>query len=91
MFCEVVQVIPYEDYTVYVYFEDGKVVCFDMKPLLDKPVFLPLKDREVFMKTCTIMNHTLAWDLSGKQDSTECIDIDPETLHDLEHVAERIA
>ena len=27
MFPEVVQVIPRKDYTVYVYFEDGKIVC----------------------------------------------------------------
>lgn len=32
----VVQVIPYEDYTVDVYFDDGKIVCYnagrDMSP-----------------------------------------------------------
>ena len=36
MFHSVVQVIPYEDYKVYVYFEDGKIVCYDAKPLLAK-------------------------------------------------------
>ena len=41
---DIVQVIPYEDYTVYVYFEDGKIVCYDAKPLLDKKVFAPLKN-----------------------------------------------
>ena len=44
MFYDIVQVIPYDDYTVYVYFEDGKIVCYNAKPLLDKPVFAPLKD-----------------------------------------------
>lgn len=29
MFYDIVQVIPNEDYTVYVYFEDGKIVCYD--------------------------------------------------------------
>ena len=28
MFYDIVQVIPNEDYTVYVYFEDGKIVCY---------------------------------------------------------------
>ena len=54
MFYDIVQVVPYDDYTVYVYFEDGKIVCYDAKSLLDKPVFAPLKDINVFMNTCTV-------------------------------------
>ena len=91
MLFDVIQVIPYEDYKVYVYFEDGKIVCFDVKPLLDKPVFQPLKDKDVFMNSCTILNNTLAWDLVGRRDGSECIDIAPDTLYGLENVAERIA
>ena len=49
MFHTVVQVIPYDDYKVYVYFEDGKIVCYDASSLLDKKVFEPLKDIYVFM------------------------------------------
>ena len=30
MFPRVVQVIPMKDYSVYVYFEDGKIVHYDM-------------------------------------------------------------
>ena len=37
-FYDIVQVIPNEDYTVYVYFEDGKIVCYDAKTLLKKKV-----------------------------------------------------
>jgi alpha-L-fucosidase len=48
MFPKVVQVVPMKDYTVYVYFEDGKIVCYDMKNMLDKEVFKPLKDISVF-------------------------------------------
>ena len=33
MFPKVVRVIPTEDYTVYVYFEDGKTVCYDANML----------------------------------------------------------
>lgn len=29
------------------------------------------------------MNGTLAWDISGKMDETDCIDIDPFTLYYL--------
>ena len=44
MFPQIVQVVPTEDYTVYVYFEDGKIVCYDVKPQLEKEVFEPLKN-----------------------------------------------
>ena len=66
MFPKVVQVVPMKDYTVYVYFEDGKIVCYDMKNMLDKEVFRPLKDISAFTDTCTVMNDTLAWDTAAE-------------------------
>ena len=80
-----------EDYTVYVYFEDGKIVCYDAKPLLDKKAFAPLKNIDFFMNACTILNDTLAWDVSGDRDCSKCLDIDPDMLHSLENVEEKIA
>lgn len=91
MFPKIVQVLPTEDYTVYVYFEDGKIVCYDVKPLLEKEIFAVLREIEYFIKTCTIMNDTLAWDISGNRDSTKCIDIAPDTLYMLDAVKEKIA
>lgn len=91
MFYDIVQVIPNEDYTVYVYFEDGKIVCYDAKTLLKKKVFEPLKDIKFFMNACTILNGTLAWDVTGTRDCTKCLDIDPEMLYGLENVSEKIA
>ncbi|MDE7287735.1 MAG: DUF2442 domain-containing protein [Lachnospiraceae bacterium] len=91
MFPKIVQVVPTEDYTVYVYFEDGKIVCYDVTPLLEKEVFTVLKDLELFIGTCTIMNDTLAWDISGERDTSKCIDIDPDTLYELDAVKEKIA
>ncbi|MCM1096553.1 MAG: DUF2442 domain-containing protein [Ruminococcus flavefaciens] len=91
MFPKIVQVVPTEDHTVYVYFEDSKIVCYDVKPLLDKEVFAALREIEYFIKTCTIMNDTLAWDVSGNRDNTACIDIDPDTLYGLDAVKEKIA
>ena len=91
MFHNIVQVVPCEDYKVYVYFEDGKIVCYDVKPLLSKKVFEPLNNKDFFMNSCTILNDTLAWDVSGNRDTQTCIDIDPEMLYELEHVSEKIA
>ena len=90
MFPKVVQVYPTEDYLVYVYFEDGKVVCYDVKNILDKEVFRPLRDKKVFIDTCTVLNDTLAWDLLQNRDETMCIDIDPYMLYELPYVDENI-
>ena len=65
MFPKVVQVIPMENYSVYVYFEDGKIVCYDMIQMIEKEVFRPLKNITVFKEACTVMNDTLAWDIGG--------------------------
>ena len=43
------------------------------------------------MNACTIMNGTLAWDVSGTRDTSTCLDIDPDMLYSLENVKERIA
>ena len=85
---DIVQVVPRSDYTVMVYFVDGKIVVYDVKPKLDSGVFAALKNPDVFMNQCKIMNDTLAWDLSGEGDPTNCIDIDPETLYALEHTGD---
>ena len=87
-FPEIVQVVPHTDYTVSVYFSDGKIVIYNVNPLLDKGIFKKLQDSETFMNTCRIMNDTLAWDITRNGDNTACIDIDPETLYELDAVNE---
>ena len=91
MFPKVVQVIPMRNYSVYVYFEDGKIVCYDTLPMIEKEVFQPLKDISIFMNTCTVLNDTLAWDIQGNRDSTFCLDIDPDTLYELPYMEEQIS
>lgn len=88
-FPDVVQVIPFEDYTVDVYFDDGKIVRYDVTPFLEEGIFRKLKDLQVFINACTILNGTLAWDIAGNRNEQECIDIDPETLHALPDASER--
>ncbi len=83
MFPKVVQVIPMKNYSIFVYFEDGKIVCYNAQSILEKEVFRPLKDINVFMDTCTVLNDTLAWDIQGNRDGTACLDIDPDTLYEL--------
>ena len=78
---EVVQVIPNEDYTVEILFQDGKMVQYDAKPLIHQGVFRALQNKDFFMTHCTVLNHTLAWDLSGNYDPCDCIDLDPYVLY----------
>ena len=77
----VIQVVPTHDFKVVVYFDDGKIKLYDMSPFLNKGVFAKISDIKIFMEICTVMNHTLAWDISRKFDPTQCIDIDPETIY----------
>lgn len=81
---EVVQVVPKENYVVEVLFQDGKIVHFDVNHLLEKGVFTKLNDKDFYKNRCTVMNHTLAWDISGEHDPTNCIDIDPDVLYSIQ-------
>ena len=90
MINEIVQVVPHEDYTVWVYFADGKITLYDMTPNLDKGVFKKLKDLDVFIGKCRIMNDTLAWDV-GEAGPEDCIDVDPIMLYDCPEVIDLTA
>ena len=86
---EVVQVIPHEDYTVEVLFMDGKRVLYDAKPIVGRGVFEPLQDKEFFMSRCTVLNHTLAWDVTGDMNPYKCLDLDPIVLYNANDEGEK--
>lgn len=81
----VIEVIPHEDYTVDVTFREGKTVTVNMLPEIKDgqtrhTIYTPLADINDFMGRCTIINNTLAWDIGGKRDAWNCIDVDPIVL-----------
>ena len=79
----VIQALAGEDYTVYAYFTDGTIHAYDVKPLLEKGgVFERLKDKTFFENNLTVLNATVAWDISGHYDPTNCIDIDPFEIYE---------
>ncbi len=78
---EVIQAYATPDYKVTLYFADGHIKLFDANKLKEQGVFQKLKDLDFFLKACTVMNRTLAWDLSGKFDPTNCLDLDPDVLY----------
>ena len=44
----IVEIIPKDDYTLYIKSEDGKAGLFDVKPYLESEAFVPLKDKREF-------------------------------------------
>ena len=40
-----------------------------------------LEDKEFYLGRCTVLNGTLAWDITGNYDPEHCIDIDPYTVY----------
>ena len=82
-FPTVVQVIPLDNFHVQVFFDDGKIVDYDATEDLKAEIFKPLRDIDAFKEACTVMNGTLAWDLSGNRDESSCIDSDPFTVYEL--------
>ncbi len=75
---KVVQVVPGENSTVYAYFNDGSVRLVDAKPLIAQGgVFAQLGDPGFFHDRLTVLNDTVAWDVTGNRDVTACVDLDP--------------
>lgn len=86
-FPEVVQAIAGDHKTIFAYFSDGRITQFDMTGLIEQGgIFKKLENDNFFSKRLTVMNGTAAWDLSGRHDPTECIDIDPVTLYEAKQV-----
>ncbi|MDR0919721.1 MAG: DUF2442 domain-containing protein [Oscillospiraceae bacterium] len=77
----VYQVIPTDDYKVYVYMNDGSVRLFDAKPLTEKGDRL-LADINFFKERCAVINGTLAWDVAGNRDPYKCFDVCPDILYE---------
>lgn len=44
----IVELIPNDDYTLYVKTEDGEAGIFDVRPYLESEAFAPLKDKSEF-------------------------------------------
>lgn len=87
-FPKVVQAVANDDYKVYAYFDDGTIKCLDMTTKINSGVFQQIQDIEIFKNTLTILNDTVAWDLNGNNDPSDCIDIDPFTIYDQPDVSE---
>ncbi|HZK71595.1 MAG TPA: DUF2442 domain-containing protein [Clostridia bacterium] len=80
---KIYMVIPTDDYKVYVHYDNGEIRLYDASWILEKSeVFEQIKDIEVFKEICTVMNDTLAWDISRCRDRYNCIDICTDTVYE---------
>ena len=78
LFPSIIQAVSGDNFTVYAYCNDGAVRLVDVKPLINKGgVFAPLADIDYFQEKLTILNDTVAWDISGNRDESACLDLDP--------------
>ena len=57
---EVIKVTPLENYHLLVKFENGETKTKNMKDLLDKPAFKPLKDTSLF-KSVIVIDGAITW------------------------------
>lgn len=74
----VLQVVAGKDFTIYAYCNDGAIRLVDVKSLIAKGgIFEQLSDYNFFCERLTIINDTVAWDIVGNRDATNCIDLDP--------------
>lgn len=86
---EVFQAAAGKNFVVYAYMNDGNLRVLDMKPMIAKGgVFEALKDEAVFRTKLTVMNSSVAWDLQGDRDESNCIDIDPFYIFDCPVIAD---
>jgi len=68
--------IPLDPYVVRVLFADGEVRDVDLEPLLDGPVFQPLRDVEIFAQVSVDgYGETIVWPNGA--------DLDPDVLYGI--------
>ena len=91
LFPTVLQAVAGEDYTVFAYMLDGTVRKVSVKHLVERGgIWERLKDDDFFHYALTVLNDTVAWDLTGNHDPSECIDIDPFAVAECEIVSDPI-
>jgi hypothetical protein len=62
-----------KDYTLLITFADGSIKCYDARPLLEKPIYAPLKNLSFFLSARAECG-TVVW--------SDDVDISPEHLYE---------
>ncbi len=81
---DVASVVALDPYVVRVVFADGEIRDVDIEPLLDGPVFEPLRDRDEFARVgVDAQTGTVAWPGGA--------DLDPDVIYGLAAAARQPA
>ena len=79
---ELYQIVPHADYTVDLYYDNGEIRRYDCGAFVLEPAVAHfVKSPQDFQRLCAVLNHTLALDITGKLDPTQCIDICPDVVY----------
>lgn len=74
---------PQDDFSIILHYDNGEIRLYDCTWIFkETEVFEKIRDIKQFKELCTVMNGTLAWDISGKRDPYTCIDICPDTIYE---------
>lgn len=80
---KVVQAVAGQNFSIYIYFNDGTIRLLDASPFIQKGgVFAPLQDGNYFRDKLTVINDTVAWDMDGNRNPCTYVDLDPCELYD---------
>lgn len=82
----ITKVIPNENYTLTIHFDNNEKRIFDVKPLLQKgTVFEPFLNKENFNRVYVDDTHCIAWDIDPNVDSNVVwnnkVDLCPDTCY----------
>ena len=83
---KITNVVPNNDFTLTVTFDNGENRCYDMKPFLKKgTVFEPLIKKDNFCRVYLDENSAISWDIDPTVDSKKVwsnkIDLCPDTTY----------
>lgn len=76
---KIIKLEPREDYTVKIYLNNGVCCIYNADKIIEK--YKKLKEVDIFINSCEIVNGMLTWNLQG-----ECINITPEVLIRDSHI-----
>ena len=82
----ILSVVPNDDFTLTLGFDNGEKRLFDVRPLLRKgTVFEPFSDMENFRRVYVDEQHTVSWDIDPNIDSrvvwNNKVDLCPDTCY----------
>ena len=82
----ITKVVPRDNFTLLLSFDNGEKRLYDVRPLLrDKTVFAPLREWDNFHRVYLDENNSVSWDLDPNIDSNEVwsnkIDLCPDSCY----------